>query len=75
MLTSIQETIGNLTGSQPWQSSGSEAKNAGIQEMKEAGRKRDQDSAQHGLGSVEKIAGQAVGCEGMEKEGGQSSNQ
>lgn len=37
--------------------------------MKDAGAKRDQDSAQHGMGKAEKIAGQAVGCEGMEKEG------
>lgn len=40
--------------------------------MKEAGKLRDQDPNQHGMGSVEKMAGQAVGCEGMEKEGAQT---
>lgn len=73
MLTYLQETIGNITGSEAWKSSGAETKSAGIAEMKEVGQKRDQDSAQHGLGTVEKLAGQAVGCEGMEKEGAEST--
>lgn len=37
--------------------------------MKDVGAKRDQDSKEHGLGVVGKVAGQAVGCEGLEKEG------
>lgn len=70
--SNVQEAIGSVTGSEEWKKSGEEQKNAGIEEMKEAGKARDQDSAQHGLGGVEKLAGQAVGCEGMEKEGEQS---
>lgn len=67
-----QEAVGSVTGSEEWKKSGEEQKNAGISEMQEAGKLREQDSTQHGLGSVEKIAGQAVGCEGMEKEGAKS---
>jgi len=70
-----QEQIGNLTGSTAWSSSGAEQKQAGIDEMKAAGEKREQDPQSHGYGKTEEIAGRLAGCEGMEKEGGASAKQ
>jgi len=60
-------------GSAAWSKSGAQQKQAGIDEMKAAGEKRDQDNAQHGMGKPEQLLGQVTGCEGMEKEGEASS--
>lgn len=68
-----QEQIGNVTGSEAWKSSGAEQKQAGINDMKKAGEQRNPD--QQGYGKVEALAGKAVGCEGMEKEGEQSKKE
>lgn len=72
-LTLLQEQIGNLTGSAAWTDSGAEQKQAGMDEMKAAGEKRDQDPQNHGMGKTEEIAGKLTGCEGMEKEGAAST--
>lgn len=66
--TSPQENvIGSVTGSSAWQSSGANDKEAGINAMKAASENRD--ASTQGFGKVEELAGKAVGCEGMEKEG------
>ncbi|KAK4507218.1 hypothetical protein PRZ48_000953 [Zasmidium cellare] len=62
-----EATIGSVTGSQDWKSSGEQDKQAGIDAMKAASANRDPQ--QSGLGKAEELAGKAVGCEGMEKEG------
>ncbi|KAF2460798.1 hypothetical protein BDY21DRAFT_368944 [Lineolata rhizophorae] len=59
------DTIGSVTGSHAWQTSGQQAKAHATQEMKMAGEERQGA----GAGKVEEMAGKAVGCEGMEKEG------
>jgi len=41
--------------------------------MKQASANRDPN--QQGFGKVEQMAGQAVGCEGMENEGAQSKKE
>jgi len=56
-------------GSAEWSKSGADQKQAGIDEMKAAGKKRDQDNAEHGMGKPEELLGKVTGCEGMEKEG------
>lgn len=66
--TTMQETIGNATGSDAWKSSGVDQKEAGLNEMKQAGEAR-KAGEQQGYGKVETMAGKAVGCEGMESEG------
>lgn len=70
VLTSLQETVGSVTGSEEWKSSGQSDKQAGIDAMKQASS--DRDPNQSGFGKVEEQAGKLVGCEGMEKEGEQS---
>ncbi len=65
-----QETIGSMTGSEEWRSSGEAEKQAGIDNMKAASANRDPQTS--GLGKVEEMAGKAVGCEGMEQEGADS---
>jgi uncharacterized protein YjbJ (UPF0337 family) len=66
----IQETIGNVTGSEPWKSSGVQDKEQAVDAMKSASANRDPQ--QQGFGGIEQKAGSLVGCEGMEKEGAQS---
>ncbi|KAI9670634.1 MAG: hypothetical protein M1831_005854 [Alyxoria varia] len=79
----VESTIGTATSSQPWQSSGESNKSAGIDEMRKAREETQQNQQQQApqqgvTGNVgakaEELAGKAVGCEGMEKEGGQSKS-
>ncbi|KAF2866680.1 hypothetical protein BDV95DRAFT_504166 [Massariosphaeria phaeospora] len=65
-----EETIGNVTGSEAWKSSGAHDKAEAVDAMKAAGQNRD--AAQQGFGGVEQKAGSLVGCEGMVKEGAES---
>ena len=67
---SLQAAVGTATGSHAWTTSGEQAKAHGVAEMKAAGEKRDAGS--QGYGRAEELAGKAVGCEGMRKEGEQS---
>lgn len=62
-----------MTGSEAWQASAEQDKSQGVDAMKAASANRDPQ--QTGFGKVEEIAGKAVGCEGMEKEGAQSKAQ
>ncbi|KAI1854580.1 hypothetical protein JX265_007550 [Neoarthrinium moseri] len=62
-----QATIGDLTGSHAWKSSGEQAKAHGADVMKAASETRD--PATQGFGKVEEVAGKVTGCEGMVKEG------
>jgi uncharacterized protein YjbJ (UPF0337 family) len=66
----VQETIGNVTGSEAWKQSGAADKSHAVDAMKAAGEQRDPSK---GFGSVEEKAGKLVGCEGMEKEGAESA--
>ncbi|KAI0883633.1 uncharacterized protein GGS22DRAFT_167581 [Annulohypoxylon maeteangense] len=66
-----ESTIGSVTGSQAWTSSGEQAKSHAVNTMKAAGDKRD---PAQGFGKVEQKLGQATGCEGMVKEGEASKN-
>lgn len=59
-----------MTGSAAWTQSGVADKEAGVDGMKAASANRD--PATDGYGKVEEIAGRVTGCEGMEKEGGES---
>ncbi|KAI9713860.1 MAG: hypothetical protein M1820_000590 [Bogoriella megaspora] len=63
-------TIGSVTGSESWQSSGEQQKEQGAQEMKAASENRDPQNS--GFGKVEEVAGKVIGCEGMEQEGAAS---
>ncbi|KAG6066614.1 hypothetical protein E4U32_005678 [Claviceps aff. humidiphila group G2b] len=65
-----EATIGDVTGSTPWKSSGEQDKAAGISAMKEAGEKRD--ASTQGYGKAEELAGKLAGCEGMKQEGAES---
>lgn len=69
----LQDAVGSVTGSEEWQKSGQQDKQAGIDAMKAASENRD--STQSGFGKVEEIAGKAVGCEGMENEGQESKTE
>ena len=69
-LTTIEAVIGSVTGATAWTSSAEKDKTAGIDAMKQASANRDPQ--QSGFGKVEEMAGKVTGCEGMEKEGGQS---
>lgn len=66
----MQSTIGSVTGSHAWQSSGEQAKAHAAGVMKAASENRD--PATQGYGKVEEVAGKVTGCEGMEKEGASS---
>lgn len=70
MLIDVQSVIGSVTGSQAWQSSATQDKDAGIDAMKQASANRD--PAQSGFGKTEEMAGKLMNCEGMEKEGAES---
>ncbi|KAJ9143034.1 hypothetical protein NKR23_g6801 [Pleurostoma richardsiae] len=63
-----ESAIGSVTGSHAWTSSGEQDKAHAVSAMKAAGDKRD--PAAQGYGRIEELAGKAVGCEGMVKEGG-----
>ncbi|KAF1826434.1 uncharacterized protein K489DRAFT_428800 [Dissoconium aciculare CBS 342.82] len=62
--------VGNVTGSEAWKASGEQDTKAGVDAMKQASANRDPQAS--GFGKAEELAGKAVGCEGMEKEGAQS---
>lgn len=66
-LSTPQAAIGNVTGSQAWKASGEQAKAHGVSDMKAASEGRD--ASTQGYGKAEELAGKAVGCEGMVKEG------
>ncbi|KAF3766933.1 hypothetical protein M406DRAFT_355408 [Cryphonectria parasitica EP155] len=68
-----QAAVGSVTGSQAWTASGEQAKAHAVSDMKAAGEARD--SAGKGLGKAEELAGKAVGCEGMVREGGESKRE
>lgn len=70
LLTIWKATIGDVTGSHAWKSSGEQDKAAGLSTMQKAGETRD---ASQGYGKFEELAGKATGCEGMQKEGAASS--
>ncbi|KAI2626573.1 hypothetical protein GGR54DRAFT_476997 [Hypoxylon sp. NC1633] len=65
-----ESTIGSVTGSQAWTTSGEQAKAHAVDSMKAAGEQRNPSS--QGFGKVEQKLGQVTGCEGMVKEGGAS---
>lgn len=68
LLTTVptQAAVGAVTGSQAWSASGEQDKAHAVSDMKAASEGRDASS---GYGKVEEVAGKAVGCEGMVKEG------
>ncbi|UJR23374.1 hypothetical protein I4U23_026383 [Adineta vaga] len=59
----VEETIGNITGSQAWTESGVHDKQEAVDKMKAANHGPSDSSMISG--STEKKIGQAVGCEGM----------
>lgn len=67
-----QAAIGAVTGSQAWAASGEQDKAHAVSGMKAASEGRDASS---GYGKVEEMAGKAVGCEGMVKEGETSAKE
>ncbi|ORY70139.1 uncharacterized protein BCR38DRAFT_333990 [Pseudomassariella vexata] len=62
-----EATIGSITGSHAWQSSGEQSKAHAVDAMKVASAARDPET--QGYGKVEEVAGKLTGCEGMLKEG------
>ncbi|KAF2970264.1 hypothetical protein GQX73_g3277 [Xylaria multiplex] len=64
-----EATIGNITGSQAWKSSGEHAKSHAVNTMKAAGERRDPS---HGFGVAEQKLGEVTGCGGMVHEGAAS---
>ncbi|KAL1845178.1 hypothetical protein VTK73DRAFT_971 [Phialemonium thermophilum] len=66
-----EATIGSVTGSQAWASSGEHDKADARAELRAAAENRD--PAQKGYGKVEEVAGRVTGCEGMRREGEASS--
>ncbi|KAH9898863.1 hypothetical protein F4778DRAFT_173050 [Xylariomycetidae sp. FL2044] len=65
-----ESTIGSVTGSHAWTSSGEQAKAHAVDSMKAASEQRD--SSSQGYGKVEQKLGEVTGCEGMAKEGAES---
>ncbi|KAK6071617.1 hypothetical protein SCUP234_05319 [Seiridium cupressi] len=65
-----ESTIGSVTGSHAWQSSGEQTKAHAADVMKAAGEARD--ASTQGYGKAEQIAGNLTGCEGMQQEGAAS---
>ena len=69
----VQETLGSYT-STDLQNTGASDKQAGLDEMRAAKAQNDEQGSEvnknETLGKVEKTLGGAVGCEGMEEEGG-----
>jgi len=62
--------VGAVTGSENWKSSAEQDRQTGVDAMKAASAERDPQKS--GFGKVEEVAGNAVGCEGMEREGAES---
>ncbi|KAI0905035.1 hypothetical protein F4824DRAFT_441783 [Ustulina deusta] len=67
-----EATVGDVTGSHAWKSSGEQAKSHAVDTMKAAGERRDPS---HGFGVVEQKLGKLSGCEGMANEGAASKKQ
>ena len=67
-----QETIGNLSGSAPWQAAGQDDKAAAVEEMR-AAKQTTVETQNPTVGKVEEMLGKGVGCEGMVEEGGRAS--
>ncbi len=65
-----QSTIGSVTGSQSWATSGEHDKTHAVAAMQAAVENRDPTKA--GYGRAEEIAGKLTGCEGMKQEGAAS---
>ncbi|KAK0746776.1 hypothetical protein B0T18DRAFT_324517 [Schizothecium vesticola] len=65
-----ESTIGNLTGSHAWTTSGEQDKAHAKASMQAANQNRD--PARDGYGKVEEVAGKLTGCEGMRQEGAAS---
>ena len=70
-----QAAVGSLTGSHAWTKSGEQAKAHGVATMKAASEARDAEGGSKGFGKAEEVAGKAVGCEGMRREGAESQGQ
>ncbi|PHH68042.1 hypothetical protein CDD82_892 [Ophiocordyceps australis] len=66
-----ETAIGDISGSEAWKTSGEHDKNAAISAMQQA---QDTRGAAQGYGRVEQVAGKALGCSGMEKEGAASKS-
>ncbi|KAI1180342.1 hypothetical protein F4777DRAFT_574103 [Nemania sp. FL0916] len=64
-----EATIGNVTGSHAWKSSGEQIKAHAVDTMKAAGERRDPS---HGFGTAEQKLGEVTGCKGMAHEGAAS---
>ncbi|KAJ4300571.1 hypothetical protein N0V88_003250 [Collariella sp. IMI 366227] len=67
-----ESTIGTITGSQSWRTSGEHDKEHARASMQAAVERRD--PAKDGYGRAEEIAGKLTGCEGMKHEGAVSKN-
>ncbi|KAG7288152.1 hypothetical protein NEMBOFW57_007677 [Staphylotrichum longicolle] len=65
-----ESTIGSLTGSQSWSTSGEQDKAHARAALQAAVEHRD--PAKAGYGRAEEIAGKLTGCEGMKHEGAAS---
>ncbi|MCJ1404112.1 hypothetical protein MMC11_007337 [Xylographa trunciseda] len=65
-----KETIGNISGSEPWQTAGQNDKAAAVDEMRAAKEVSGSQTQNPTVGRVEEMVGKGVGCEGMVEEGG-----
>ncbi|KAK0620427.1 hypothetical protein B0T14DRAFT_406852, partial [Immersiella caudata] len=66
-----ESTIGSVTGSHTWTTSGEQDKAHAKAAMKAATQNRD--PAASGYGKAEELAGKLTGCEGMRQEGAASA--
>ncbi|KAK4454258.1 hypothetical protein QBC34DRAFT_375430 [Podospora aff. communis PSN243] len=66
-----ESTIGSVTGSHAWTTSGEQDKAHAKASMKAATETRD--PAASGYGKAEELAGKLTGCEGMRQEGAASA--
>ncbi len=71
-LTPSKSSIGTITGSQAWSTSGEHDKTHARAALQAAVEHRD--PAKAGYGRAEEIAGKLTGCEGMKHEGAASRN-
>ncbi|KOS21877.1 hypothetical protein ESCO_002059 [Escovopsis weberi] len=67
------ETIGKMSGSESWKTSGEQNKADAVRAMQKATEKRDPN--RDGYGKVEEMVGNLTGCEGMQKEGAASKRE
>lgn len=72
----VQESIGNLTGSKEWQTVGKDLQATSKEDMHAASNismdptQRTATTSLGNEGSLEKTIGFAIGCPGMEEQGG-----